>query len=47
MMYGIDNIEKEWIEPLNGVLETQILGHDKSNIDDLVLKTLEHIKKFN
>ena len=47
MIYGIDNIEKEWIEPLNGVLETQILGHDKSNIDDLVTKTLEHIEKFN
>ena len=47
MMFGIDNIEREWIEPLNGVLETQILGHDKSNIDDLVSKTLEHIKKFN
>ncbi|MBO5338690.1 MAG: ADP-ribosylglycohydrolase family protein [Clostridia bacterium] len=47
MMYGIDNIGKEWTSPLNGVLKTQILGHDKSTIDALVNKTLEHIKKYN
>lgn len=47
MMYGVDNIEPEWIAPLNGVLKTQILGHDKSTIDALIGKTLEHIEKFN
>lgn len=47
MIYGIDNIGKEWTSPLNGVLKTQILGHDKSTIDALVNKTLEHIKKYN
>ena len=46
MMYGIDNIEPEWIKPLNGVLKTQILGHEKSTIDALVNKTLEHIEKY-
>ena len=47
MMYGYDNIEPYWTEPINGMLETQILGHDKALIDDLVKKTLEHIEKFN
>ena len=47
MIYGYDVIEEQWIEPINGVLETQILGHDKALIDDLVAKTLEHIEKFN
>ncbi|MBQ8546170.1 MAG: ADP-ribosylglycohydrolase family protein [Clostridia bacterium] len=46
MIYGIDNIGKEWTDPLGGVLETQILGHDKSTIDALVKKTLEHIQWF-
>ncbi len=46
MMYGIDNIEPEWIKPLNGILKTQILGHEKSTIDALVNKTLEHIEKY-
>ena len=46
MMYGVDNIEPEWIEPLNGVLKTQILGHDRSTIDELIKKTLEHIEKY-
>lgn len=47
MMYGVDNIEPEWTAPLNGVLKTQILGHDKSTIEALIEKTLEHIKKYN
>jgi ADP-ribosylglycohydrolase len=47
MMYGVDNIEPEWTIPLNGVLKTQILGHDKSTIEALIEKTLEHIKKYN
>ena len=47
MMYGIDNIEKEWLAPINGMLETQILGHDLVKVDDLVAKTLEHIEKYN
>lgn len=46
MIYGFDNIEGYWIEPINDMLETQILGHDKVKIDDLVNKTLEHIKLF-
>ena len=46
MMYGIDNIEPEWTGPLNGVLKTQILGHDRSTIDALIEKTLEHIEKY-
>ena len=46
MMYGIDNIEPEWLAPLGGALETQILGHDKKNIDDLIAKTMEHIEKY-
>ncbi len=46
MTYGIDNIDEKWIKPFNGVLETQILGHDKSNIDDLIAKTMEHITWF-
>ena len=46
MMFGFDNIEKEWIEPINEMLETQILGHDLVKIDNLVNKTLEHIDLF-
>lgn len=46
MIYGIDNIGTEWTKPFNGVLETQILGHDKSTIDDLIQKTMEHIEWF-
>ncbi len=46
MMYGIDNIDKEWTKPFNAVLQTHILGHDKSNIDDLIAKTMEHIEWF-
>ena len=47
MTYGIDNIDKEWTKPFNGILQTQILGHDKSNLDDLIAKTMEHITWFN
>ncbi|MBQ7761491.1 MAG: ADP-ribosylglycohydrolase family protein [Clostridia bacterium] len=47
MMYGIDKIGKEWTEVINGTLQTQILGHEKSSVDALVQKTLEHIEKFN
>ena len=46
MMYGIDAIGKEWTEPINGILQTQILGHEKSSVDSLVKKTLEHIERY-
>jgi hypothetical protein len=47
MTYGIDNIGEEWTKPFNGVLQTQILGRDKANIEDLIEKTMEHISWFN
>ncbi|MBO5213039.1 MAG: ADP-ribosylglycohydrolase family protein [Clostridia bacterium] len=47
MMYGIDAIDEKWTAPINGKLQTQILGHEKVSIDELVEKTLAHIEKFN
>ncbi len=47
MLNGIDAIDKEWIAPLNGMLQTQILGHEKVKIDDLIKKTLVHVEKFD
>ncbi|MBQ4585954.1 MAG: ADP-ribosylglycohydrolase family protein [Clostridia bacterium] len=46
MMYGIDAIGNEWTDVINGTLQTQILGHEKSSVDALVKKTLEHIERY-
>ncbi|MBO5090893.1 MAG: ADP-ribosylglycohydrolase family protein [Clostridia bacterium] len=47
MINGIDSISEEWKAPLKGMLQTQILGHEKVKIDELVKKTLIHIEKFD
>jgi len=46
MMYGIDNIGEEWTGVVHNTLRTQIFGHEKVKVSDLVKKTIEHIKKF-
>ncbi len=40
MINCIDSISKEWKAPIKGMMQTQILGHEKVKIDELVKKAL-------
>ncbi len=44
MMKGISAVGREWTEPINGRLSTQIFGVGTVNIDDRINLTLKHIK---
>ena len=43
MRSGIDCIDEYWLKPLNGVLDTTIIGVGKVGIDSLIECTLDHI----
>ena len=43
---GITAIEKKWLEPLRGKLETQLFGVGTVNIEDRINITLEHINSY-
>ncbi len=45
MMLGINLIDQSWKKPLCGKLQTSIFGVGTTQIDDLVNKTLKHIKE--
>lgn len=43
MVNGADNIDRKWTAPLNGKIETAIIGYDCINIDDIADKAMKHI----
>ncbi len=46
MMHGIGSIGGEWLAPLGGRLDTSIVGVGTVDIDDLIKKTMKHIKEI-
>ncbi|MBO7384796.1 MAG: ADP-ribosylglycohydrolase family protein [Clostridia bacterium] len=43
MRRGRASIGEEWTKPINGVLETSIIGVGRADIEKLVADTLKHI----
>ncbi|MGM9680912.1 MAG: ADP-ribosylglycohydrolase family protein [Eubacteriales bacterium] len=44
MMNGADSIGAQWTAPINGTLDTSIFGVGKVKVDDMVERTVKHIK---
>lgn len=43
---GFKNIGEKWHKPVNGKLDTTIIGMGRLEIEDLISKTISHIKKY-
>ena len=43
MLYGDGTIEEKWTKPLNGMLDTEIIGLGRVDIEDMVQNTISHI----
>ena len=47
MMKGYDSIPEEWTKPLQGQLDTDIFRVGKVSLEDMVQRTMTHIRMDN
>ena len=43
-LFGMSIIDKKWTDPIQGTLDTSIMGVGKVNLDDMVSLTMKHIQ---